>query len=56
MGGIIMKVKIENIGEDSVSIVKEMTEEQYYFLLEISEELAIEAVGYTPILNIKQIE
>ena len=28
-----MKVKIINTGEDFVSIVKEMTEEQYYFLL-----------------------
>lgn len=51
-----MKVRIANFGEDSVSIVKEMTEEQYYFLLGISEELDNERIPYSPSLSVEPIK
>lgn len=51
-----MKVKITNSGEDGVSIIREMTEEQYYFLLSIAEELDAKAITYAPFLSVKPIE
>ena len=51
-----MKVKIINIGEDFVSIIKEITEEQYDFLLSIAEDLDAECVSYAPSLRIEPLD
>ena len=51
-----MKVKISNNGEGWVSIIREVTEEQYELLLSIAEELDAEAVPYAPGLVIEQIK
>lgn len=51
-----MKVRIANLGEDCVDIVEEMTEEQYYFLLSISEKLDNKEIPYSPHLSVEPIE
>ena len=51
-----MKVKIINVGEDFVSIIKEMTKEQYNFLLSIAEDLDAECVCYAPSLRIEPLD
>ena len=51
-----MKIKIINSGENFVSIIKEMTEEQYYFLLSIVEDLDAEHVRWAPLLKIEPLD
>ena len=48
-----MKVKIVNSGEDSVSIIREITKEQYDFLLSVVEDLDAECICYAPSLRIE---
>lgn len=51
-----MKVEISNIGEEFVSIVKEVTEEQFNFLFNICKELDAKAVPHAPNLIVEPIE
>ena len=52
-----MKVRIENIGEGICKIDKEVTEEQYYFLKDLFNELntTYDRECYSPNLTIKVI-
>ena len=51
-----MKVKIINSGEDSVSIIREITKEQYDFLLSVVEDLDAEHVRWAPLLRIEPLD
>lgn len=52
-----MKVRIENIGEGICKIDKEVTEEQYYFLIDLFKELneTYDRECYSPRISIKVI-
>ena len=52
-----MKVRIENIGESICKINKEVTEEQYYFLKDLFNELneTYDRECYSPKMSIKVI-
>lgn len=51
-----IKVEISNYGENYASIIREVTEEQYEFLLSIAEELEAKEIPYAPSLEIEKIE
>lgn len=51
-----VKVKIRNTGEDYVTIIREMTKEQYEFLLNIAQDLNSEGEMYSPALDIDILE
>ena len=51
-----VKVKIRNTGEDDATIIREMTKEQYEFLLDIAQDLDSEREMYSPSLYVDILE
>ena len=51
-----LKVRIRNSGEDDATIVREMTKEEYEFLLDIAQDLNCEGEEYSPILYVDILE
>lgn len=55
--GKLIKIQIENVGEGACSLVKEITEKQYYFLKDLFNELNknCDLECFSPTLNLKRI-
>lgn len=51
-----VKVRIRNCAEDDLTIVREMTKEEYDFLSDIAQDLNYEGQEYTPMLCVDILE